>query len=211
MQHPSASYGVSYSLGKTLVLRGGGIVQTTTGPTDAGGSWESSSQVTDIVAMAIPVDNPGASWELLRFSTNGGPWMPAMNHVIFDENGDRLWLDGVSSSVDETNGAQMQLVLQTANPHASAPVALPLGHSFEGDFAVSRDGNSIVYIGLADNGPTVTLRTGGVEKELSLGLATAYQPVFSPDGGKICLVPGADGDRVPAHGRREAGAVRPSR
>ncbi len=196
IMHPSASYGASYSLGRTLVLRGGGVVQTTTGPPDAGGSSESTSGVTDVAATAIPVGDPGASWELRTFPRDGGQWLPAMNRVVFDESGDRLWLGGISYSADATNGISVQQFLQTAQPHTAALAALPLGHPFAGDFAVSPDGNTIVYIGFAGTDAAVTLRTGDVEKELSLGLATAYHPVFSPDGSKICLVgsKNVDGD-----------------
>jgi Tol biopolymer transport system component len=71
---------------------------------------------------------------------------------------------------------------------------IPLGHPFGGEFAVSPDGSTVLYIGPAENGAQVTLHTGDIERELWLDLTTAYHPVFSPDGRSVCLV-GARGPK----------------
>ncbi len=59
--------------------------------------------------------------------------------------------------------------------------------TFSGEFDVDATGGSIVYAGTGQNPATVMLRTGVTEWPLVAGLATAFTPSFSRDGGRICL------------------------
>jgi hypothetical protein len=183
VEYASALYGVAYSLGKTLVLRGTDILPPMVQSPD--GSMSRESGDIEKSAVAIPADGTGTSWELLRLPAGG--WLPPMSGLAFDERADRVCLSVVS--IDNTvRGVGFTRALMTAQPHTSDLVAVALGHPFDGDFAVSPDGSALVYTGFADGAEAVTLRAGDVEKVLPTGLATAYHPAFSPDGRTVCLV-----------------------
>jgi hypothetical protein len=193
-----SSLGVSYSLGRKWLLYGSGIYQVTdkqSGKTNevlgrvvsgagkgAGGGGEASGPGWTFTSdgenalMALPVAGAGESQELLR-SKN----LPPMNRVTYDESGDRVWLAELAQDTDEAT-------LWTAQPHGSQLVSVPLARSVGGDFAVSPDGLSILYLGTQQSPATATLRTPAQEIRLSLGLTNVSSPVFSPDGRKVCLV-----------------------
>ena len=88
-----------------------------------------------------------------------------MKHFAFDERNDRVWLSVISTETGGAQGAVFSQSLLTAQPHTADLAPIPLGHAFGGEFAVSPDGSAILYIGSAENGAQVTLRTGDTEKE----------------------------------------------
>ncbi len=204
VSHSGPSLGVSYSLGRTWLLYGSGIYQVTDkqsgktnevlgsvvsgagegagGGGDAGGGGEASGPSWSATydgenaLMGLSVAGAGESQELLR-SKN----LPPMNRVHYDESGDRVWLAELAQDGGDAT-------LWSAQPPGSQLVAVPLTRSFGGDFAVSPDGLSILYLGAQQSPAAATLRTPAKEISLSLGLENASSPVFSPDGKKVCLV-----------------------
>jgi hypothetical protein len=189
------SYGVSYSLGGTRLLCAGGIwlvtrdgsevsVEVIGGVSSGGsmssggdetGSWSATGSGEAAVIELSPTER-SESQELLR--CDGLLWM---NRVAYDESNNRIWLARQANGLGDVN-------LWTAQPHASELVPVPLADSFGGDFAVSPDGSTIVYVGTWQVPAKVIMRTPDSETDLALGLATAYSPVFSPEGDKVCLV-----------------------
>jgi WD40-like Beta Propeller Repeat len=78
------------------------------------------------------------------------------------------------------------LVVSALTPGSkSSTVALQA--AFSGEFDVDARSGSIVYTGAGQNPATVMLRTGDAERPLATGLAAAFTPSFSSDGGQICL------------------------
>ncbi len=190
--------GVSYSLDRKWLLYGSGIYQVTdkqsgkttevlgsivsgessgaAGGGDASGpSWSATTDGQNAL-MALPIGGTGKSVELLRSKS-----LPLMDRVHYDASGDRVWLAELAQDGGEAT-------LWSAQPHGSQLVALHLANSFGGDFAVSPDGLSILYLGTQQYPATATLRTPAQEIRLSLDLEKASSPVFSPDGKKVCLV-----------------------
>ena len=188
--------GVSYSLDGTWLLFGSGIYQVTdkqsgktsevlgtavsgsgegAGGEAAGPGWTATFDGENAL-MAVLVAGAEESQELLR-STN----LPPMNRVHYDEKGDQVWLAELAQDGGDAT-------LWTAQPQGSQLMALDLANSFGGDFAVSPDGLSILYLGTPQYRATATLRTGTQEIRLSLGLTNISRAVFSPDGKNVCLV-----------------------
>jgi hypothetical protein len=205
-------YGVAYSTGRSLLLYAGSVIKVTTdgsggrtfealGGREVGGggmsggrgshgyggpgeaeswSWESTGQS---ALMAIPAaSSGGTSQELLRH-----PALPGLNRLRYDEAADTVWL----STFAEESGASS---LWTIHPLDAQPEKVPLSHDFGGDFALSPDGSTILYVGTMNGRTQVSLRTAGADESLSSDLVTAYMPVFSPDGTKVCLVGARGGD-----------------
>jgi len=190
------SHGVSYSSRRTWLLHGAGIVLVT--PSGSGepfevfvgnaspgsgssddGTVEPWSGTGQAAIMAHPASGPGEPLELFRYFAP-----PLMNRIRYDETNDQIWLTMMSQDPD-------QITLLTARPHDSEllPIDPPLGRSFGGDFAVSPDASTMVYIGPWQVPTEVTLRTqNGKDIDAALGLETAYTPAFSPDGSKVCLI-----------------------
>ena len=153
-----------------------GSVVSGAGGKVAGSGW-SATYDGENALMAVPAaGEPARSVELLRSKS-----LPLMNRVHYDANDDRVWLAELAQDGGEAT-------LWSAQPHGSQLVALHLTRSFGGDFAVSPDGLSILYLGTQQSPATATLRTSTQEIRLSLGLVNACSPVFSPDGKKVCLV-----------------------
>ena len=72
------------------------------------------------------------------------------------------------------------------------PVEVLLEHDCRGDFAISSDASTIVYLGSWENPLRAYLLTADGEAEIAHELATLDSPVFSPDGSRICFVGSAD-------------------
>ncbi|MBN1320263.1 MAG: hypothetical protein JXA87_05395 [Thermoleophilia bacterium] len=75
---------------------------------------------------------------------------------------------------------------------ADEPAKIPLNHDCRGDFAISSDASTIVYLGSWENPLRAYLWTAGGETEIAHELATLDSPVFSPDGSRICFVGSTD-------------------
>jgi hypothetical protein len=118
-------------------------------------------------------------------------------NVRYDERADQLWFglyQGETYSLwttkPQTSDPVDNLLMEgaTADDPEKTPVSVPLAHDCRGDFAVSADGSTVVYLGLWESPVKAFIRTQEGETQLPLGLATAYSPVFSPDGSKVCFV-----------------------
>jgi hypothetical protein len=151
------------------------------------------------VEPRIPVDIDAAS------TSEGGETRRLLTHessnaivgARYDETSDQLWFalyEGDTYSLwttkSQTSDPVDTLLMEgktSADPD-KMPASVPLAHDCRGDFAVSPDGSTIVYLGLWETPVKAFIRTQGSETQLPLGLATAYSPVFSPDAGKICFV-----------------------
>ena len=202
-----ASFGVAYSTGRSLMLYAGAILEATVGSSDetievlggrdlsTGGSsgsssglgtnserwnWESIGQT---ALMTVPVTGSTGPVELLRRAE-----LPCLNNVRYDESTDTVWM--TPFGIDHATAALLK-----THPHDGSPETIELAHSFGGDFAVSPDGSTIIYIGTRDD-PAPCLHTADGDKSLPVDLARAYMPVFSPDGSKVCLV-GSEGGGAP--------------
>ena len=194
--HAWGSYGVSYSLRGTMLLFGAAISTVTlegsnapfevyagiaqsgsseqTGGDGGGATWKATRNG-DAVVFESPI-GAAKPVELLRTQA-----LPLMNRLRYDEANDRVWI------AKSTGG---YTTLQTAQPHTAGFDRILDG--IDGDFAVSPDGSTIVYIGPSQIPAKIILRTPAAETDLDLGLAAAHSPVYSPDGSKICLVGSRD-------------------
>ena len=188
-----ASYGAGYSVGGSLLLTAGSVISVTSdksgtfetyagrhsGSGSQGGGegqdekWTYESTGKDAL-LSLPLTG-GAPQELLRYDS-----LPGLNNVHYDQTTDSVWL---STTQDASHAT-----LWTAHPHTAQLTPVPLQNDFSGDFAVSPDGSTIFYVGARQNQAEASLRTPDADEKLSLGLATTYMPVFSPDGSKVCLV-----------------------
>ncbi len=142
---------------------------------------------------AVPAGDSGETRRLLTHESSN-----TVVNVRYDERVSRVWFalyeDGDTYSLwttkPQTSDPVDNLLMQgaTTDDPEMAPVSVPLNHDCRGDFAVAPDGSTVVYLGLWESPVKAFLRTQEGETQLPLGLATAYSPVFSPDGSKICFV-----------------------
>lgn len=170
----SCGTGVSYSLGR---------------------DWLVYSPVEPYVPVDIDAVSTSEGGETRRLLTHESS--NAIANVRYDERTDHLWFalyrgDTYSlwTATPQTSDPVDTLLTEgaTSDDPEKMPVSVPLGHDCRGDFAVSPDGSTVVYLGLWETPVKAFIRTQGGETQLPLGLATAYSPVFSPDGTKICFV-----------------------
>jgi hypothetical protein len=171
----SCGTGVSYSLGR---------------------DWLIYSPVEPYNPMVIAAVSTSEGVETRRLLTHESS--NAIANVRYDERADQLWFGlyqgdtySLWTTKPQTSDPVDNLLMEggaTADDPEKTPVSVPLAHDCRGDFAVSPDGSTIVYLGLWETPVKAFIRTQGSETQLPLGLATAYSPVFSPDAGKICFV-----------------------
>ena len=82
----------------------------------------------------------------------------------------------------------------------SESATIPLGAAFSGEYDIDAAGSSIVYTGAGQNPAVLMVRTGAIERPLVAGLATAFTPAFSRDGGRVCFTgSGRAGDPLSVH------------
>lgn len=186
-------FGVAYSLGHQWLLYGAGIVEVTEngvtsdeffgGPMgnargDGGNadgrsySWRSQNEA---ALLRVSVDGGDEAEELLRYDS-----MPRLDRIRYDETTGQVWVSG------PTDGPST--VLFSLLPPYTKPQLMTLGSDFDGDYAVSPDGSTLVYLDCGESPVWLTLRVAEQEERQPLPLETAYDPAFSPDGSKICLV-----------------------
>jgi hypothetical protein len=192
-----STFGVGYSLGHQWLLYGAGIVEVTdngvtsdelvSGPTgngqgsggDADGHSYSMKAQNNAALLVVPAAAGGEAKELLHYNS-----LPQLDHVCYDETTGQVWVS------EPTDGPST--VMFTLQAPYSKPQLMTLGSHFSGDYTVSPDGSTIVYLDTSESPAIATLRVSDQEVQLPLELQTAYDPVFSPNGSKICFV-GSDG------------------
>jgi hypothetical protein len=186
-----ASYGATYSARRSRLLFAGDLIWATSdasgrrvdeivgrlasagGQTSTDGWTYTPSGETAILAV------PSAGGSLpQRIGTYRG--LPGLDRVVYDENSDTMWISGYAPGFGPTT-------LWKVQPLGAEPKAVTLSFEFDGDFDVSPDGSAIVYLGAWKKPADVCLLTPDSDLHLSLGLAVACMPAFSPDGTKICL------------------------
>jgi hypothetical protein len=164
--------GVSYSLGREWLLYG---------PLEPYVPCEN---------RAVSVADPGETRSL--------PSHEASNSIVnmrYDERTEQVWFalyEGPyylgTCSAKESEPIDAYQLPESVEEAARTPTKIPLDHAFRGDYALSPDASTIVYLGAWENPLRAYLWTAESETELPPDLEALDTPAFSPDGNKICFV-----------------------
>lgn len=153
----------------------------------------------------VPCETKAVSVDDLR-ETRSLPRHEASNSIVnmrYDARADQVWFayyEGpytlATSSAQRSELLDAFLMPESMPGHsgdaADGPAKIPLDHDCRGDFAISSDASTIVYLGSWENPLRAYLWTAGGETEIAHELATLDSPVFSPEGNKMCFVGSAD-------------------